>query len=557
MNQMKSNILGIFILIAPWVVMAQKEATIDKSVVTVIGGAKQVVPLRLTERQFLPMQSVGLPSESFDMKFQEQGEWPLQKLPQLNPTAIDMREGDEKNSAYGVKYANALKIGGGNYGRTLLNFNVGFAPKDNSFLGVYVNHDGNLSGPVAEEFSARNENQVKVMSRHFGEKTFWDSHVNYQRTLAHYYGMTEIPQYYTPKNLELTNERFTYFGRFSNAKKEAKSDYSLSTDLTFFRNLRNETEMLSTSQLTYSKNYSSSIKGNLVADYILAEYTAPKALSRSFYRLKPSVVFKSSRVAFTAGLNIIQSKEGNEPAENSVFPIMNLDVGSTDFFHFFAGIGGDVQFNSLNSFSNENIWLAPSIELRNTDQVGHVYAGIKGSDDQNLDFEFRYSYSEYANLPFFMNTKADLSQFEMQYLGGLKKVQVTNLGGHLNFHVNTQVTSGLKFDYVEYQQLQSFDKAYHKPNLTLSWTNTWKLTDYMILSPDVYYIQGLYALNPLTGKSVALENILDVNVKLNFLLKKNLNLALQGNNLTGKSYQRYYQYAVQGLNYNATLGYSF
>lgn len=396
MNQMKANIIGIIILLAPWLTCAQKEATIDKSVVTVIGGAKQVVPLRLTDRKFLPMQPVGLPGETFQMQFQEQGEWPLQKLPQLNPTAIDMREGDEKNSAYGVKYANALKIGGGNYGRTLLNFNVGFAPKDNSFLGVYLNHDGNLSGPVAEEFSARNENQVKVMSRHFGEKTFWDSHVNYQRTLAHYYGTGEIPKYYTPKNLELTNERFSYFGRFSNAKKEAKSDYSISTDVTFFRNLRNETELLSTSQINYSKNYSSSIKGNLVADYILAEYTAPNALSRSFYRMKPSVVFKSSRVAFTAGLNIIQSKEGNEPAENSVFPIMNLDVGSTDFFHFFAGIGGDVQFISLNSFSNENIWLAPSIELRNTDQVGHVYAGIKGSDDQNLDFEFRYSYSEYA-----------------------------------------------------------------------------------------------------------------------------------------------------------------
>jgi hypothetical protein len=170
MNQMKYKIIGILLVLAPLVSRAQKEATIDKSVVTVIGGAKQAVPLRLTERKFLPMQAVGLPGEDFQLEFQEQGEWPLQKLPQLNPVAIDMREGDEKNSAYGVKYANALKIGGGNYGRTLLNFNVGFAPKENSFLGIYLNHDGNLTGPIAEEFSARNENQVKVLSRYFGEK---------------------------------------------------------------------------------------------------------------------------------------------------------------------------------------------------------------------------------------------------------------------------------------------------------------------------------------------------------------------------------------------------
>jgi hypothetical protein len=268
-------------------------------------------------------------------------------------------------------------------------------------------------------------------------------------------------------------------------------------------------------------------------------------------------VFKSSRVAFTAGLNIIQSKEGNAQAVNSIFPNINLDVGSTDFFHFFAGFDGDVEFNSLNSFAKENIWLAPSIELRNSDKLGHVYIGIKGSEEQKLDFEFRYSYSEYANLPFFMNTIQDISQFEIQYLGGLKKVQVSNLGGHFNYHLGPHVTSGIKFDYVEYQQLQSFDKAFHKPNLTLSWTNTWHLTDFMIISPDLYYIQGLYALNPKSGKTVALDNILDVNLKMNFSIKKNINFTVQGNNLTGKSYQRYLQYAVQGLNYNAALAYSF
>ena len=557
MKEIKIKILGIVLLLAPWVLFGQKEATIDKSVVTVFGGVKQTVPLRLTERKFFPMKAVRLPLESFELNFEEQGAWPLQKLPQLNLVAIDMRDGDEKNSAYGYKFSNALKIGAGNYGRTLLNFNVGYAPKANSFLGIYLNHDSNLTGPIAEEMSGRSENQVKVLSRYFGEKILWDSQVNYQRTLAHYYGLSEIPKYFIPKDLELNNERFSFYGRFSNAQKEAKSDYSLSTDVNFFRNLRNETELVTSSQFNYSKNYSSSMKGNFVADYILSEYTAPKSITRSLYRLKPSVVFKSSRVAFTAGLNIIQSKEGNAQAVNSIFPNINLDVGSTDFFHFFAGFDGDVEFNSLNSFAKENIWLAPSIELRNSDKLGHIYIGIKGSEDQKLDFEFRYSYSEYANLPFFMNTIKDISQFEMQYLGGLKKVEVTNLGGHFNYHLGPHVTSGIKFDYVEYQQLQSFDKAFHKPNLTLSWTNTWHLTDFMIISPDIYYIQGLYALNPKSGKTVALDNILDVNLKLNFSIKKNINFSIQGNNLTGKSYQRYLQYAVQGLNYNAALGYSF
>ena len=79
MKEIKIKILGFVLLLAPWVLFGQKEATIDKSVVTVFGGAKQTVPLRLTERKFFPMKAVRLPLESFELNFEEQGAWPLQK----------------------------------------------------------------------------------------------------------------------------------------------------------------------------------------------------------------------------------------------------------------------------------------------------------------------------------------------------------------------------------------------------------------------------------------------------------------------------------------------
>ncbi len=537
-------------------VLAQKEAVIEKSIVTLQGGAKQSTVFKMKEREFKLMSTVPLEEGTLVLNFKER-DWRVQNLPTINPIALNMRDGDESNSAYGIKYANTLKIGAGNYGRTLFDFKVGSAPKENKFLGLYVNHDGNLWGPTQDEFSARNENQVKFVSRSFGAKTFWESHLSYNRNLTHFYGQKDIPKYLTAREMVMSYERINYFGKFSNAKKDTQYDYFATTEFNALTNVRNERELLSTSQFNYVHNYSKNFKVQFVSDFIYSEYSSSKVIQRQFSRIKPSFVFNSSRVSITAGLNFVNQMEGNNASESSVFPLVNLDFGSTDFFHFFAGLGGDILFNSYHALSGENLWLAPNVILKNTDQVGNLFIGIKGADEKNLDFEFKYAYSEFSNLPFFINAKEDPSKFEIAYLGDLKKVQVYNLTGHVNFHIGAHVSSGFKFDYAEYEQLQSFTKAYHRPNLALSWTNTWKLSDHLILSPDVYYLNGLYGLNQMTQKPVALEDITDVNVKLNILLSPKVSLILSGNNLLGKSYQRFLNYAVQGLNYHGALSFSF
>jgi hypothetical protein len=84
-----------------------------------------------------------------------------------------------------------------------------------------------------------------------------------------------------------------------------------------------------------------------------------------------------------------------------------------------------------------------------------------------------------------------------------------------------------------------------------------RLSNKLLLSPDVYLINGLFARDVKTQKAVALDNIMDLNVKLHYQLNPNTSFHIQGNNLTGKAYQRYMNYRVQGLNFNAGFGYSF
>ena len=543
-------------LVSSSYLFAQK-GTIDRSVITTFGGAKKTIDLKVSDRKFEELPNFKIESPSVILKMEERN-WPLDSLPKFTePEALKLQINGSKLAILTVKNTNIAKFGIGNYGRTLFNFNTGYAPKENKFLGLYVNHDANQFGSILNEFSGRSENEVRFSSRSFGKKVFWDSRISYKENTSAFYGMADIPKYYTIRDLEIINNRFLVSGNFSNSDKEGKSDYSGATSFSFFSNQRNESEWVSQSKFQYATDLSPNLIGQIDADFILSELKQDAILSRQFYRLKPKIQFSGARIALQVGLNIIHSSDGMATkSQDSVFPQISIDFAHSDIFHLFGGVGGDVEFNSLANFSAELPWLGAKNVIKNSSQVGNVFGGIKGTTEKYVDFEIKYSYSEYADLPFFVNSASQNGAFEVIYVGDEKKVKVVNLTGHFNFKMTEGITTGIKFDAATYDNL-SIEKPFHRPNLMASWTNSIRLSNKLLLSPDVYIIKGLFARDVKMQKVVELEDIMDLNVKLHYQLNPNTSFHIQGNNLTGKAYQRYMNYAVQGLNFNAGFGYSF
>lgn len=537
-------------------IQAQK-GTIDRSIITTFGGAKKTIDLKISDRKYEELPIFKMESPIVTLKVEERI-WPLDSLPKFTePEALKLQINGSKLAILTVKNSNIAKFGIGNYGRTLFNFNTGYAPSENKFLGLYVNHDANQSGSVLNEFSGRSENEVRLSSRSFGKKVFWDSRASYKENTSTFYGMADIPKYYTIRDIEMINKRFLISGNFSNSNKDGNLDYSGTSSYTFFSNQRNESEWLSQSQIKYATNFTPNLIGQLDANFILSELKQAKSISRQFYRLKPNIQFSGARIALQVGLNIIHSSDGiPSKSQSSVFPQILIDFAPSDIFHLFGGIGGDVQFNSLSNFSAELPWLGSNTKILNTSQVGNLYGGIKGTTEKYVDFEVKYSYSEYADLPFFVNSFAQNGAFDIVYVGDEKKVKVVNVTGHFNFKMTEGIATGIKFDAASYDNL-NIEKAFHRPNFTASWTNSIRLSNKLLLSADIYLIKGLFARDIKTQKVVDLEDIMDLNVKLNYQFNPNTSFHIEGNNLTGKTYQRYLNYAVQGLNFNAGFGYSF
>ncbi len=553
--------LFIGLICTPSILFAQ-ESQLEHTIITIPNSTRSVMNLKVTDRVYLPMKNFGQQQVNVPGIRLKESNWPLDSLPKIEaPAPQDMRANETNKTAYGFKYSNAIEVGLGNYGHSMLNFTVGQSKKENKFFGMHVNHDANQFGPVKSEFSSRSENKIRFENRSLGRINYWESTLGYQQHTNYFYGLAEIPSYVKQSDLEATYRRINVEGKVSSSRKNASSDYLFSIAGDQLRNTTDLSESIIKAKAFYTYNLSEHLRFKMLGDYIYSEYIPNASLqkwNRNLYRINPHLAYKSSRVSLNAGFMYVTESDDALVEKTSVFPMLQMDFGASDYIHLFGGVGGDVQFNSFQSFLLQNPWMRIPSQLKNTNQVGHVYGGIKGiGENKVIDFEVKYDYAEYSDLPFLINAVAASNKFDIQYRGGLEKIQVTHFTGNLNLNFSSQFTSSFKFNQVIYQQLGIEFQAPHVPSTTLSWTNSWRLSPKIVISPDVYWMKSLFALEPVKNQLIQLDDILDVNLKINYFIKRNMNLGLSGNNLLGKNYQRYYQYQVQGLNATLSFAYSF
>ena len=554
------SLFGILGVQAEVLAQDKKEGNIQNDDI-ILEKERKIVLQPQISRNFEPLSEIENAQKGRKMKYEFfDRRWETANKTILTTSVIGPRTGDELVSSFGPKFKNLVKIGAGNFGHTVLNGHFGFNPKETQFHGLYINHDANRRGPVAGANSGRNENEIKGYSKTFTGQYLLDGQISFRRTGNNYYGRDEkiFDGSGTIRDLGITYNKFNYQGSISNAKKDAKFDYIATSGLTYLSTNYNTREWIWDSKIQSILHVNDNLSAYLVGEMNMSENTFGQTNRRELYRIKPSFLYKNNRLSVTAGINLANEKDRLLGLNKTrLFPIVKLDVKPTDFIHVFVGLGGETYFNTLNQFVAENNWMAQQVNLRNTVQTSNIYGGVKGSNERNLDFEMKVSYSEFSDLAFFVPA-TDSTRFNIAYAGGDKKVQVLNMSGQINYQTFDKVLSILKYDYNQYTNIDFADgKAVSKPMLSLSFTNSITFKDRIIVSPDLFYVGGLYGLQAKTGKAVKMDDIIDLNLKVNYLITKKFNASVSANNLLGKEYQRYLNYATQGLNYTVGVAYSF
>lgn len=479
------------------------------------------------------------------------------QTPEFSPLVSMPEDNNDKTDSKAVKYNNIIRAGIGNYGHTFLESHIGFPVGEENYHGIYLKHNNFRLGPVGANYSGSSQNLIKVHSRTSFDAVKLTGALGWERRGFNFYGF--VPKNYDfPESLIFNAwNKFNFIGAISNNSKESKVDYQFKSNLSYLFTHLKASELVWKGSLNANFIMTDELTAGLEGTLVLAQRQDSLTLYRNLYKLKPTFQYKNDRFTITAGLNVINDREKNTFNNNYIYPIVKLDAQIIQGVKIFVGYEGDVNANNLTSYLLENPWLNRFVELKNTRKIGDFYVGGKASLQNGLDLEAKISYASYKDFFVFNNSKTDSTRFEALYSDDTTTVKVTNFMAQVSYQIPEIFRSNLKFDVNVFGGLGNLKTAWHRPNFTATWNNTFTIKEKLLVSSDLYFLSGIKGKNFVTDKEIQLDPIIDLNFKFTYLLSDHFNVFVSANNVFNKNYQRYLYYPTQGVNFLGGLSYSF
>ncbi len=531
-----------------------KEGEVDNQEITVEKSRK--IELPPANRLFDKIQSVRPTPEQRKMTF----EFDDRKLtvgdPKITPNVLAPTTGQAENTP---AFGNYVRLGAGNYSSFLGEGYFGLNTLSNLALEGSVRHLSSGIGPVDGKNSAQADTRVKLTGKYLTDAFKLQADLGYDRNAYNFYGYSREYAAQSTFNPDLIKQQLNTVSLrlgIENAKSENAIDYSLRTGITNLRDRFNASEFDWGTNFNSSLGISDNIVALLSADAYLTQRSDGSIVdNRNLFRIKPTFKYTSPLLTVTAGVNVANQTDKRLGINDTrAFPVLNIDLVPVSTIHFFAGVDGDINRNTLRTLLSENKWLAPQVLLANTVKSLDIYGGSKGDLGGGFGYEGKVSFARYRNFATFNNSLPDSSKFFVLYDGGVSRV--LTISAQLGYNLKDRFRSSLKGEFFSYG-LDRLEAAWGRPRIAATWTNSYTLNKKLFITADLYYYEGIQNKNFTSGQTFTLKPIYDANLKIDYFLGEQISAFVSINNIIGQNYQRYLYYQSMGLNFLGGISYSF
>lgn len=468
------------------------------------------------------------------------------QTPELNPVARPLRLKPETVSQ---TYRGYVSAGLGNYSSQYLDGFITNKPDKKKLLGAHVFLNRSGKGPVDGENSGSSHSGVSAFAQTFSKELAFGANIDLEQRATHFYGYPEgtdvdrddIKQAYTLFNLgaQLMNARkadfsYQFGGNFSfiNDKFEAKES---TVDVLF--------------KGAYKINDEQAI--NLKADYsvINRKDVNIEAKARHLFQLNGHYSFKTqSDFYLQVGATVALENDSLDSKDFHFYPDVKMTYALNDVIDFVASLSGGMEKVSLQTLSNENLWLAPSIATFHTNKKFDVNAGIRAKLGGKVLAGAGISFASLQNLYFFVNDPSDPSRFLVAYDEGT--TERTNFYANLLFTLSDVARVSLQGDYFAYST-DKLDEAWHKPTYRITAGASYNLYKKFVFNLDVIAQGGMKALDvndidPVI-KTIKLDAAFDLSFKTEYLISDTFSAFVLLNNIAASKYPLFYNYPSRGF----------
>ncbi|RZL50402.1 MAG: hypothetical protein EOP00_04555 [Pedobacter sp.] len=463
---------------------------------------------------------------------------------------------------------NYVKGGIGSLGTFLAEAYVGTGKDEALQAGAFFRHFGQQG-----KLNKQNENtqQFSAFGRSIGEKLTLNGRLNYERHGLYFYGVDELnptlnpnPEKQALSFIEIEGEAINKFTADENAISYAAkiNGYLLSDKFSAKENAVAITGYLNKRISKFNLGLASSLEMGSTKD-------VNTNVSNNLLRLNPYIKLQANGVKVTAGLNFVQ--EFGEFSSTRFFPAITADLTLIpDYLQLFGEVKGDVNRNSLKSFTDENPFLNANIAIQNTVEKLSISAGIKGTGGPGFGYKARFYSKRITDMPLFVNNFTNFNKFDVIYDFGTMKL----LG--LEGEISVQVSDNLKWTgklNIEDYKAAIEKESYFKPQLRVGSNFTYTYNKKLSFNANVVVLgdskakvyiadpqtSGLYPAIPDFTKEtmVTVKSFADLGIGADYKINNKFSVFAKANNILNSNYSRYLYYRTNGFNIFGGLSYSF
>lgn len=447
--------------------------------------------------------------------------------------------------------------------------------------GVHYRHLSSGGQLKNTGFSGFSDNELNLNGKSFINKQTITGNVDFKRDVIHYYGFNPASPEFLAMELGKDNIRQRY--NLFNIKLGLNDHYPIDSSANKYKgtlNYYNYTDLFDNAE-----NY---IGINARADFYIKNIKLDAGLSFENYANEfNNNKFNNTIISFRPGIGLGEQKwklrlglaaiVGSDTVSRGfIAPEVDFRLHIyEDILVFFAGTESKIMRNSFRNLTNENPFLRPDMNLRNTVMPFRLFAGLRGVASSTTSYKVAVSFTEMEDVAFFVNETMTIDFPDDQgnliptvFNSNRMDVVYDNTSlFHLNAEIAHQKSEKLNItfgvDYFKYNPDTEL-QPWHTPTLRWKMTGRYNLEDKITVKASIFNLNRQFAREfrrDSTGTSVVtarqLKGITDINIGIEYRYTKLMNIFLNMNNMLGMRYQRYLGYPTQRFNLLAGLSFSF
>lgn len=263
------------------------------------------------------------------------------------------------------------------------------------------------------------------------------------------------------------------------------------------------------------------------------------------------------KVELGAIVNYLSDIE-NSDGQLNIYPDINASYKLLDDQVIaYTQILGGLDINSLQQFADENVFLAPAVDVRPTNRIVDAQLGLKGKITNNLGYKVyggfkrendRYLYTKDTGR--IIAAQAPRDELGNVFFTEYADLETTFYGGSLSVDVNSTFNltlsgRGMIYDVTNGDDIENTPSQL--PNFTADVVGTYKINDKLDVGTTIYFVGERDVFRTGSPDIETLDSFVDLNIDVNYKINSRLTAFLRGNNLTGGNYEYFLDYAVQSL----------